>query len=127
MREFDSRLSAPCQKNTSHVLVNCWCAKRWRNRDSVTAQCLRIRITALTIPVTAQKIPGHNSRHNPGHGGAHNAGMAALTMGALGVVFGDIGTSPLYALRETFEGHDLDVNTATVYGACSLVSGRWSS
>jgi KUP system potassium uptake protein len=68
---------------------------------------------------------GHKSAHESGghggHGGAHKAGIAALTMGALGVVFGDIGTSPLYALRETFEGHELDVNKATVYGACSLV------
>ena len=31
--------------------------------------------------------------------------VAALTLGALGVVFGDIGTSPLYALRECSERH----------------------
>ena len=33
------------------------------------------------------------------------AGKAALTLGALGVVFGDIGTSPLYALQTVFT-HD---------------------
>jgi KUP system potassium uptake protein len=33
---------------------------------------------------------------------AHSPARAALIVGALGVVFGDIGTSPLYALRETF-------------------------
>ncbi|HEX9327993.1 MAG TPA: KUP/HAK/KT family potassium transporter, partial [Reyranella sp.] len=32
----------------------------------------------------------------------HGKASAALIVGALGVVFGDIGTSPLYALRETF-------------------------
>ena len=32
--------------------------------------------------------------------GASHAGTAALSLGALGVVYGDIGTSPLYALRE---------------------------
>ena len=32
-------------------------------------------------------------------------GAAALAISAMGVVFGDIGTSPLYALRETFAGH----------------------
>ena len=32
----------------------------------------------------------------------HNAGMFALSLGALAVVFGDIGTSPLYAIREMF-------------------------
>ncbi len=44
-----------------------------------------------------------------------------LTLGALGVVYGDIGTSPLYAFRETFEGHDLGVTEPNVIGACSLV------
>ncbi len=44
---------------------------------------------------------------NPGHAGGHAVGKAgfwALTIGAIGVVFGDIGTSPLYALREAI-GH----------------------
>lgn len=34
------------------------------------------------------------------HGDGHGRGLAALTLGAIGVVYGDIGTSPLYALRE---------------------------
>ena len=50
-----------------------------------------------------------------------SAGAAALTVGALGVVFGDIGTSPLYAFRETFHGHHLPVTDSNVIGACSLV------
>jgi KUP system potassium uptake protein len=37
----------------------------------------------------------------PASGGHSSHGYAALALGALGVVFGDIGTSPLYALRET--------------------------
>ena len=46
-----------------------------------------------------------------------------LTLGALGVVFGDIGTSPLYAFREAFEGHghELEVLEANVLGVLSLV------
>src|ERR1039457_3892554 len=36
----------------------------------------------------------------PAHGPGHGASRAALIVGALGVVFGDIGTSPLYALKE---------------------------
>ncbi|MCB9392113.1 MAG: potassium transporter Kup [Acidimicrobiaceae bacterium] len=45
-----------------------------------------------------------------------------LALGALGVVYGDIGTSPLYALREAFngKGHELIVDKANVYGVCSL-------
>ncbi|MFM7069378.1 MAG: KUP/HAK/KT family potassium transporter, partial [Actinomycetes bacterium] len=52
------------------------------------------------------------------------AGTAGLAIAALGVVFGDIGTSPLYAFRETFEGHDIVVDRANVIGVCSLI--LWS-
>jgi KUP system potassium uptake protein len=49
--------------------------------------------------------------------------MAALTLGALGVVFGDIGTSPLYALQAVFAADDGAVKPteADVYGIISLV------
>ena len=49
--------------------------------------------------------------------------MAALTLGALGVVFGDIGTSPLYALQTVFtaDGHAVHTTPAEVYGVISLV------
>ena len=50
------------------------------------------------------------------------ASIASLTLLALGVVFGDIGTSPLYALRETFAGaHPLTIDRAHVYGVISLI------
>ncbi len=43
-------------------------------------------------------------------------------LGALGVVYGDIGTSPLYALRECFHlSHDLVANRASVLGVLSLI------
>ena len=46
----------------------------------------------------------------------------ALALGALGVVYGDIGTSPLYALRECFHGpHSIEVSPANVLGVLSLV------
>ena len=48
-------------------------------------------------------------------------GLASLTLGALGVVYGDIGTSPLYAFRETFHGDRLAVDEANIIGALSLV------
>ncbi len=52
-----------------------------------------------------------------------SAGPAtALTVGALGVVFGDIGTSPLYAFRVSLAGeHDLAVDEANVLGVLSLM------
>lgn len=46
----------------------------------------------------------------------------ALTLAALGVVFGDIGTSPLYALRECFSPHyQIPVTTDNVLGILSLI------
>src|SRR5579883_688402 len=45
--------------------------------------------------------PAPETRVANGHADAHStAGFAALTLGSIGVVYGDIGTSPLYALRE---------------------------
>lgn len=45
-----------------------------------------------------------------------------LTLGALGVVYGDIGTSPLYAMRECFSGvHAIQVNVDNVLGVLSMV------
>src|SRR5687768_4217860 len=48
--------------------------------------------------------------------------LAALTVGATGIVYGDIGTSPLYALRECFHGsHAVPVTQANVLGVLSLI------
>ncbi|HET7693116.1 MAG TPA: potassium transporter Kup [Gemmatimonadota bacterium] len=48
--------------------------------------------------------------------------LALLALTALGVVYGDIGTSPLYALRQSFYGpHRVPVNEANVLGILSLV------
>ncbi len=45
-----------------------------------------------------------------------------LAVGAIGIVFGDIGTSPLYAFRETFVGaHKLTLDDAHVFGVVSLI------
>jgi len=52
---------------------------------------------------------------------AQKTGSAALAITALGVVFGDIGTSPLYAMRETFEHSGLTVNESNVLGVLSLI------
>ena len=54
---------------------------------------------------------------------SHNRhGLLPLTLTALGVVYGDIGTSPLYSLRECFFGsHSVPVNHANVLGVLSLV------
>jgi KUP system potassium uptake protein len=52
----------------------------------------------------------------------HASGLAVLTLGALGVVYGDIGTSPLYAFRECFHGaHGVAPTPANVLGVLSLI------
>jgi KUP system potassium uptake protein len=48
--------------------------------------------------------------------------MAALVVGAIGVVYGDIGTSPLYTLREAFHGaHALPLTAGNVLGVLSVI------
>jgi KUP system potassium uptake protein len=58
------------------------------------------------------------------HAGAHGTVRLALVIGALGVVFGDIGTSPIYTLQTVFDPgdpHPVPVTTQNVYGVVSLV------
>ena len=47
--------------------------------------------------------------------------LAALTLGAIGVVYGDIGTSPLYALKEVFANGRVPLTESNIYGVLSLV------
>ena len=52
----------------------------------------------------------------------HKSSTAALTLGALGVVFGDIGTSPLYAFKECFHSsHGVAIVPDNVLGILSLI------
>lgn len=49
-------------------------------------------------------------------------GVAKLALGAIGIVFGDIGTSPIYAFRETFAGHHkLPLDAVHIMGVVSLI------
>ena len=47
--------------------------------------------------------------------------IALLCLTALGIVYGDIGTSPLYAMRECFDGEAALVNPTSVLGVLSLI------
>jgi KUP system potassium uptake protein len=52
----------------------------------------------------------------------HQGSLAKLAVGAIGIVFGDIGTSPIYAFRETFAGHHpLAPDQVHIYGVLSLI------
>jgi KUP system potassium uptake protein len=59
--------------------------------------------------------------HDSGHGHAGSS-LGALTIAALGIVFGDIGTSPLYAFKEAFNGpHGLAVSPENVLATLSAL------
>jgi KUP system potassium uptake protein len=79
-----------------------------------------------TPPDAASSLPDpdsdqHANHHHP-EASPVGRRLAALTLGALGVVYGDIGTSPLYTLRETFSAeYGLAPNAANVYGVLCLV------
>lgn len=72
---------------------------------------------------TTQTFRGRMSGGNGnGNGDAGNKRLAALSLGALGVVFGDIGTSPLYAISSSFsDASGLQTTPQNVLGVLSLV------
>lgn len=70
---------------------------------------------------TDQGDKPENRRHeSEGHNPP--GGLTALVIGAMGVVFGDIGTSPLYTFKECFRGfHPIAVNHLNIMGVTSLI------
>ncbi|MGE4264816.1 MAG: potassium transporter Kup [Desulfovibrio sp.] len=68
---------------------------------------------------------GHNAQA-PGHAPDHTqARTLGLALAALGVVYGDIGTSPLYAVKECFHGpHAMPLTSVNIMGVLSLI--LWS-
>lgn len=76
---------------------------------------------AMSNAESTVESPGTAVSPAGGHG--HSQGpLLKLAVGAIGVVFGDIGTSPLYALRDTFAGHHpLPLDLLHIYGIISLM------
>src|SRR5690554_882095 len=72
---------------------------------------------------SASKSLARRSRGIQPHGTRQEgSGVAKLAAGAIGIVFGDIGTSPLYAFRETFVGaHPLALDNMHTLGVVSLI------
>jgi KUP system potassium uptake protein len=72
----------------------------------------------------AQPVSGFPQQNGDGHGHDHGkAGFAGLTLGSVGVVYGDIGTSPLYALKESLHHTAKDgiASRIEVIGVVSLL------
>ena len=71
--------------------------------------------------VSTQDLSSEQSTSSQGTHG-HQVGMGTLALGALGIVYGDIGTSPLYAFREAFHHQHLDAtNPVYALGVASVV------
>ena len=75
----------------------------------------------MAAPTSADTSPqGGGAGEGSKAGHTPSGPRLALAVGALGVVFGDIGTSPLYAFREAFEHQHLDVDRTNAMGLASL-------
>lgn len=84
------------------------------NRAGSTASSSEV-IPAGHAALTAQEELGENAPNS-------SAGLAALSVAALGVVFGDIGTSPVYTFRECFNPeHGLPLDAEHVLGVLSMI------
>jgi KUP system potassium uptake protein len=71
-------------------------------------------------PAGAALLP--SDRSEEGHAHSREQATWKLMLGAVGIVFGDIGTSPLYAFRETFDGHHkLALDPLHIMGVISLM------
>src|SRR6186997_457612 len=68
-------------------------------------------------------MPSHSESHSHGQvADPRGRYLLTLSLAALGVVYGDIGTSPLYAMRECFHGpHAIQATAGNVMGVLSLV------
>src|SRR5690606_12622115 len=85
------------------------------NRPGATPRRPDRKPMATSSSISRQQAAGN--AHGQG-----NAGLAGLVVGAIGVVFGDIGTSPLYTIKQAFSPHyGLTANHDTVLGVLSLV------
>jgi len=78
-------------------------------------------VSVATEPAAQPQVA---ATHQPSQESGHHihGSLSALALGALGVVYGDIGTSPLYALRECFLGpHAVHIDHTNILGVLSLI------
>ncbi len=74
-------------------------------------------MTTAILPATAASDAPPEEPGTP-----HRAGLAALTLGAIGVVYGDIGTSPLYTMHEVFQpATGVPLDAPHLIGAVSVI------
>jgi KUP system potassium uptake protein len=73
----------------------------------------------MTETAAAPELPADRPPASAHH---YQGNLAKLMLGSIGIVYGDIGTSPIYAFRETFSGHHpLTPDQPHIYGVLSLI------
>src|ERR1700759_5608961 len=77
----------------------------------------------MALSVTPSDAKSDDVRSTEAHEAPVSTGFWALTLGSIGVVFGDIGTSPLYAFREAVAGaaQGQPISRVMVLGVLSLI------
>jgi KUP system potassium uptake protein len=97
--------------------------RRWSAEQRFEIAPFRARAYAPARPMSAPAAFLPDVRDaDPGHHHAPQEKLGRLALGAIGVVFGDIGTSPLYSLKESFVGaHPLPVDRDHIFGVVSLI------
>jgi KUP system potassium uptake protein len=109
------RLWQACVESGAPLLTQTSC-----NRPQITwnlyAPKAHIPVMAAAAPPVSAAADAAFPLHAP------QQGLPALALGAIGIVFGDIGTSPLYAMKESFIGpHPLAVDRVHIFGVLSLI------
>jgi len=89
------------------------------SRRSVPGE-IELAVEAPAAPSKDDTAPSEASTDHAGHG-AKPHGFFAMALGSVGVVFGDIGTSPLYAMREALSHSSARSLDTAVLGVVSLV------
>ncbi|NLI81399.1 MAG: potassium transporter Kup [Deltaproteobacteria bacterium] len=73
-------------------------------------------------PIFAREDLAHSVTEDPSEASKSSNRVLPLALGALGVVYGDIGTSPLYSIKECFHGtHAIALSETSIFGVLSLV------
>src|SRR5581483_3404745 len=88
-----------------------------RHGDTAASVCL---LSARRVRSAPTRLWGTSALTD--HSRTRRSSTAALSLLALGVVFGDIGTSPLYALKETFNPqYGISLVPENIVGGCSAI------
>jgi glutamate--cysteine ligase len=99
-------------------------AVHWNESAGPLLQCNKICARGSQAHNSGPKATEPRRRPRPATRGAcvsaSKSSLAALTLGAIGVVYGDIGTSVLYAVKEVFGSGHVPFTHANVYGVLSI-------